>query len=132
MACRLPAFKVSKNKILGINLHYIFILIYLFIEFPKQLNHFQFLYSGLPPGGPMGPPMFSSNEQHGGGSGVVGDAHSVNGMWMGPGSNMKNKVSGPTPNSIVGEQQLSESGMVCFDLFNQIDQYNKSLFLFPL
>ncbi len=61
----------------------------------------------------MVPPMYSGNEQHGG-SGVVGDSHSVNGMWMGPGSNMKNKVSGPTPNSIVGEQQLSESGMVSF------------------
>ena len=72
--------------------------------------------NGMPPpgmpGGPMGAPMFSSGpgEQHG------GDA-SVNGMWIGPGSNMKGKMSGPSPNSIVGEQQLSDAGMVrrvCF------------------
>lgn len=72
--------------------------------------------NGLPPPGmPMGAPMFagglpSGNEQHSGG----GDP--VNGMWIGPGSNMKGKVSGPSPNSIVGEQQLTDAGMVscCF------------------
>lgn len=72
--------------------------------------------NGMPPpgmpGGPMGAPMFTGglptgqvNEQHGGGD-------TGNGMWMGPGSNMKGKVSGPSPNSIVGEQQLSDAGMV--------------------
>merc|ERR1712191_1460 len=34
----------------------------------------------------------------------------VNGMWIGPGNNLKGKV--PMPNSMMGEQQLTESGMV--------------------
>lgn len=67
--------------------------------------------NGMPPpgmpGGPMGAPMFAGGpgEQH-------GNNDAVNGMWIGPGSNMKGKGSGPSPNSIVGDQQLSDAGMV--------------------
>ena len=55
----------------------------------------------------MGAPMFAGGpgEQH-------GNNDAVNGMWIGPGSNMKGKGSGPSPNSIVGDQQLSDAGMV--------------------
>lgn len=74
--------------------------------------------NGMPPpgmpGGPMGAPMFpgglptgqGGNDQHGGADAANG------GMWIGPGSNMKGKVTGPSPNSIVGDQQLSDAGMV--------------------
>lgn len=71
--------------------------------------------NGMPPPGipgvPMGAPMFGGGpgEQH-------GNADSVNGMWIGHGSNMKGKVSGPSPNSIVGDQQLSD-GMVTSIVF---------------
>lgn len=76
---------------------------------PYHQHHGAAFMNGMPPpgmpGGPMGP-MFAGGpgEQHG--------VDSVNGMWIGPGSNMKGKGSGPSPNSIVGDQQLSDAGMV--------------------
>lgn len=78
---------------------------------PYHQHHGAAFMNGMPPpgmpGGPMGP-MFAGGpgEQHG--------VDSVNGMWIGPGSNMKGKGSGPSPNSIVGDQQLSDAGMVSF------------------
>jgi len=84
--------------------------------------------NGLPPpthghgGMPVGsvPPMFphgvmqhqppnagpGEQQQHN-----EGGASNVNGMWVGQGASMKGKVSGPSPNSIMTEQQLAESGM---------------------
>ena len=64
--------------------------------------------NGLPPPGMPGT-MFpgipvSSTADH------VSVEGNVNGMWIGPGNNLKGKV--PMPNSLMGEQQLTESGMV--------------------
>lgn len=74
---------------------------------PSAFHPGSFL-NGLPPPGMPGT-MFpgipvSSTGDH------VGVDGNVNGMWIGPGSNLKGKV--PMPNSMMGEQQLTESGMV--------------------
>merc|ERR1712071_622028 len=64
--------------------------------------------NGLPPPGMPGTMFAGIPVSSSGDHGSV-DAN-VNGMWIGPGNNLKGKV--PMPNSMMGEQQLTESGMV--------------------
>lgn len=64
--------------------------------------------NGLPPPGMPGT-MFPGIPVSSTGDHVSVDGN-VNGMWIGPGNNLKGKV--PMPNSMMGEQQLTESGMV--------------------
>lgn len=75
--------------------------------------------NGMPPpgmpGGPMGGQLFPGGLQAGQGQTGPGDQQhgdAMNGMWIGPGSNLKGKVSGPSPSSVMGEQQVPDSGMV--------------------
>jgi len=81
--------------------------------------------NGLPPPGMPQAGMYGGLHQQAPNQGPGGvDQHtqggdvggSINGMWVGQGSNqMKGKVSGsgPSPNSIMGDQQqLNDSGMV--------------------
>lgn len=70
--------------------------------------------NGIPPpgmpGGPMAAQLFPGGQAGPGEQHAPADA--MNGMWIAPGSNLKGKVGGPSPGSVMGEQQVPDSGMV--------------------